>query len=175
MMTTTPRFKHYSNSITYKIEAKEHDYLYIETSQIPGSGNGLFTAIPIYQDEVISVFKGEVLSAREARSRALNNEDGCFVNLPDGTLLDSMQVNCFAKYANDANGFVRTVHKNNATITLDEDGAVCIVASRNIAAGKEIFCSYGKKYWQNTIEKGKNIEQAVRASNSPDCHQSFGA
>lgn len=175
MMTTTPRFKHYSNAITYKIEAKEHDYLYVEQSQIPGSGNGLFTAIPIYQDEVISVFKGEVLSAREAHSRALNNEDGCFVNLPDGTLMDSMQVNCFAKYANDAAGFARTHHKNNARITLDEGGTVCIVASRNIAAGKEIFCSYGKKYWQNTIEKGKDIERADTVRSSQGCSQSPGA
>jgi len=155
-MKTTPRFKQYSNSITCKIEAKEQDYLYVEESRIPGSGKGLFTAIPIYKDEVISVFKGEILSAKEAQSRVLNNEAGCFINLPDGTILDSMKVKCFAKYANDALGIVRTIHKNNAKITLDEGGTVCIVASRNIAAGKEIFCSYGNKYWKNMVEKEKS-------------------
>jgi len=37
--------------------------------------------------------------------------------------------------------------KNNSKITIDENGNVCIVASRNILVGEEIFCSYGNKYW----------------------------
>jgi uncharacterized protein len=44
------------------IESPESDYLYTKTSQIPDSGNGLFTAIPIYKDEIIAVFKGEILT-----------------------------------------------------------------------------------------------------------------
>ncbi len=61
-------FKKYSNSSTYKIEAKEADYLYIKESQIPGSGNGLFTAIPINKDEVIATFQGKILSDKEAHT-----------------------------------------------------------------------------------------------------------
>jgi hypothetical protein len=142
-------FKKYSNSTTYKIEAKEQDYLYINESQIPGSGKGLFTAIPIYKDEVISIFKGEILSGIEAQYRAANGKSGYFINLPDGTTLDSMKVKCFAKYANDALGFVKTKYKINSKITLDENGSVCIVAKKNILVGEEIFCSYGNKYWGN--------------------------
>lgn len=147
-LNNTSRFKKYSNSTTYKIEAKEPDYLYIKESQIPGSGNGLFTAIAIYKDEVISIFKGKILSDKEAQYRATNGEDGYFINMPDGTILDSMKVKCFAKCANDALGFVKTKYKNNSKITLDENGNVCIVANRNILVGEEIFCSYGNKYWE---------------------------
>ena len=147
-MIKTSCFKKYSNSTAYKIKAKEQVYLYIKESQIPGSGNGLFTAILIYKDEVISVFKGDILSDKVAKYRAANGEDGYFVNMPDGTTLDSMKVKCFAKYANDALGIVKTKFKNNSKITLDENGNVCIVANRNILVGEEIFCSYGNKYWK---------------------------
>jgi len=145
-------FKKYSNSTTYKIEAKEPDYLYLKESHIPGSGNGLFTAIPINKDEVITIFKGKILSDKEAQYRATNG-DGYFINMPDGSILDSLKVKCFAKYANDALGFVKTKYKNNSKITLDENGNVCIVANRNILVGEEIFCSYGNKYWAKYSER----------------------
>ena len=118
-MKSNSRFKKYASSATYKIEAKEADYLYITESQLPGTGNGLFTAIPIYKDEVISIFKGEILSAEEAQYRATNGADECFINTPDGTILDSMNVKCFAKYANDASGLVKSKYINNSIITLD--------------------------------------------------------
>lgn len=51
------------------IEASEVDYLYVQESQILNSGNGLFTAIKIYKDEIISVFKGEVLNQSEILKR----------------------------------------------------------------------------------------------------------
>jgi SET domain-containing protein len=144
----TSSFKKYSNSVTYKIEAKEADYLYFKESQIQGSGNGLFTSIPIYKDEVISIFRGEILSGKEAQYRATNRQDAYFINLPDGKTMDSKNVKCFAKYANDSLGVMKTKLKINAKITLDENGCVCIVANRMILVGEEIFCSYGNEYWK---------------------------
>lgn len=142
------RLKDYANSVSYKIDSKEKDYLYIKESQIPDSGNGLFTAISIYKDEIISLFKGKIISDMEAQRIVSKGEDAYFMNLPDGTILDAMRVKCFAKYANDASGLVKSGYKNNSVITLDEDGNVCIVARRNILVGAEIFCSYGKSYWK---------------------------
>jgi hypothetical protein len=142
-------FKHHSDSSNHAIEAKEADYLYIKESQIPSAGKGLFTAIPLYKDEVISIFKGKILSEMEAQRRAGKGNDEYFINLPDGTIMDSMTVKCFAKYANDASGLVETTHKNNSKITLDEHGKVCIVATRRIPVGAEIFCGYGSGYWKN--------------------------
>ncbi|WP_298119176.1 SET domain-containing protein-lysine N-methyltransferase [Flavobacterium sp.] len=134
------------------IDAKEVDYLYIQTSQLPNSGKGLFTAIAIYKDEIVSVFKGEILSDCEAANRVKNNDDQYFMNLLNGTILDCKNTDCFAKYANDANGFsipkLRDSFKNNTKITLDENGNVCLIATRKIKSGEEIFCDYGKRYWK---------------------------
>ncbi len=131
-----------------KIDSKESDYLYTKESQIPNAGKGLFTSISIYKNEVIALFKGEVLADKVAAARAKNGQDGYFINMLDGTIMDSMNVKCFAKYANDTEGMGKTKLKNNSKITLDEDDNVCVVAIRDIKVGEEIFCSYGKKYWK---------------------------
>ena len=131
-----------------KILAPESDYLYIAISQLPNSGNGLFTAIEIYKDEIISEFKGEVLSIKEVELRVKNGVDNYFMNLINGSILDCKNTECFAKYANDANGYSKSAFKNNAKITLDENQNVCLIAIRKIKSGEEIFCDYGKKYWK---------------------------
>ena len=130
-----------------KIQAEEDDYLYVKTSHILNSGNGLFTAIEIYKDEIISVFKGEVLSDVETEIRAKNHANQYFMILLNGSILDCRNTDCFAKYANDASGFSKSEFKNNAKITLDENENVCLIAIRKIKSGEEIFCDYGKRYW----------------------------
>lgn len=131
-----------------KIEAPESDYLYIQDSQIPNAGKGLFTAIDIYPNEIISLFKGEILTDEEAQKRVSEENDRYFINMLDGSILDSMNVDCFAKYANDAEAFSKSTFKNNSKITLDDDDNVCIVATKKIKSQQEIFCSYGVKYWK---------------------------
>ena len=72
-----------------RIDSDESDYLYVETSQIPNSGKGLFTAIDIEKDEVISVFKGEILSDEEIKLRTESGNDDYLstltINGPSGT------------------------------------------------------------------------------------------
>jgi len=140
----------YSNALTYAIDAKEEEYLYVKKSNISGAGNGLFTAITIYKDEVICLFKGEQLSHEESLKRMLAGEDRYFINMVEGGVMDSMHVNCFAKYANDVVG---SRFKTNAKISLDEYDNVCLVATRKISKGEEIFCSYGKRYWKGKSER----------------------
>ena len=130
------------------IESAESDYLYKALSQLPNSGNGLFTAINIYKDETISIFKGKILTDSQAKKTVLNGKDQYFINMLDGTIMDSMNTPCFAKYANDVNGSIDSEFKNNAKIGLDEENNVCVIAIRKIVSGEEIFCSYGKKYWK---------------------------
>ena len=131
-----------------KIEAPESDYLYIQDSQITNAGKGLFTAIDIYPNEIISLFKGEILTDKDAQKRVSEGKDRYFINMLDGSILDSMHVDCFAKYANDAEAFSKLEFKNNSKITLDDDDNVCIVATKKIESQQEIFCSYGVKYWK---------------------------
>ncbi|TXI64278.1 MAG: SET domain-containing protein-lysine N-methyltransferase [Flavobacterium sp.] len=108
----------------------------------------MFTAIDIYPNEIISLFKGEILSNKEAQKRVSEGNDRYFINMLDGSILDSMNVDCYAKYANDAEAFSKLAFKNNSKITLDDDDNVCIVATKKIKSQQEIFCSYGAKYWK---------------------------
>ncbi|MBC7381400.1 MAG: SET domain-containing protein-lysine N-methyltransferase [Bacteroidia bacterium] len=137
----------------YQINAEEVDYLYTQKSQIPDAGKGLFTAVTIFKDEIISYFKGELLSKKEAVEKINKNEDAYFINMLDGNILDSMNVPCFAKYANDPAGIIKTSFKSNSKITLDELEQVCLVAKRKIKTGEEIFCAYGKNYWKKYQQK----------------------
>lgn len=130
------------------IQAEESDYLYVAASQLTNSGNGLFTAIALYKDEIIAQFKGKILSDKEATIRINNAQDKYFMNLLNGKILDCMHTDCFAKYANDAEGFSKSDFKNNAKITLDDNNNVCLIAIKKIKSGEEIFCDYGKKYWK---------------------------
>jgi SET domain-containing protein len=139
------------------IDAAEADYLYVDSSAITGAGLGLFTAITIYPNEIISLFKGEVLTDLEAKQRAEHHQDDYFISLLDGTILDSQYVDCFAKYANDAEAFAGAEGKNNATITINEEGEVCLVASVEIAAGEEVYVGYGHRYWKNKALQNKEL------------------
>ncbi len=139
------------------IQLPENDYLYTKSSQIINSGKGLFTTILIYKDEVIALYKGRILSQIEAKQKAEKGNDIYFINLLDGSIMDSMHSNCFAKYANDAIGYTISEFKNNAKIALNENGNVCLIATRNIKPESEIFCSYGKSYWKkHTATTKKN-------------------
>lgn len=133
---------------TDHIDALESDYLYVAESSLPGSGNGLYTATDIYKDEIIAVFKGEILTDRQVALRIKKGEDKYFISMPDGSIMDSMKTKCFAKYANDAEGFSKSSYRNCGKIVLDDEDQVCIIAMRNIKQYEEIFCGYGKRYWK---------------------------
>ena len=123
----------------------------MQTCALPIAGNGLFTAIDIYKHEVISIFKGEILTEIEAENRVKNGNDKYFINMIDGTIMDPMFIECFAKYANDAAAINESIFINNAKISLDDDNNVCIIAIQNIKSGEEIFCNYGKRYWKKHL------------------------
>lgn len=126
----------------------EEDYLYIQASQLPGSGNGLYTAVTLYKEEEITVFKGDILSQQQVLERVLAGEDKYFIALLNGSILDCMHTDCFAKYANDAEGYASALFTNNAKIRMNDSDDVCLVAVKKIKAGEEIFCGYGKRYWK---------------------------
>ena len=142
----------HSNSFPDKIGVEEVEYLYIKTSLIIGAGKGLFSAISINKNELISIFKGELLQEKSANKRIELRQDNFFMNLPNGKILDTMNTDCFAKYANDAKGVQTSSFKNNALITINQKKQICLVAKVNIKAGSEIFCSYGKAYWLHHLD-----------------------
>ncbi len=142
-----------SHSNLENIDAPETDYLFVKQSQIQNASNGLFTAINIFKDEIIAIYTGEILTNKEANLRAANGNNLYFMSMLNGKILDCMNSNCFAKYANDAGGFNSNKFKNNAKITINQKQQICLVAKQKIKAGEEVFCSYGKYYWGNKMEK----------------------
>lgn len=126
----------------------ESDYLYIKESQLPDSGRGLFTAVALFKDEEITVFKGDVITEKQIRERVLAEHDKYFIALLNGRILDCMHTECFAKYANDARGYTSGMFSNNAKIMINDQNEVCLMAVKKIKAGDEIFCGYGKRYWK---------------------------
>lgn len=132
------------------IDVPEEDYLYVQPSQIKNAGNGLFTAIDIEEGEVVSKFIGEIISDEEAKKRAELGDDDYFMMLPTGNTLDCKKTECFAKFANDAEG-IPSGFKNNTFISMDDDDNVVLVAKRDIKSGEEIFTGYGKSYWQKNL------------------------
>lgn len=132
-----------------KINTKESNYLFISTSQLPNSGNGLFSSINIHKDEIIAEYKGEILSNERALKRAKLGHDAYYVSMPNGDVMDSRKTKCFAKYANDARGSENSPFKNNAQIAYDENHKICLIATKKIKEGEEIFCGYGFRYWRN--------------------------
>lgn len=138
-----------SNESPEKILAKEAEYLCVKKSQIPNAGNGLYATIPIYKNEIIAIFKGEILQKEETKRRAKIGADAYFINMLDGTIMDSKNTKCFAKYANDTVGINKIKFIRNAIITMNDNNQVCLVTIKHIKKGEEIFCSYGDKYWEN--------------------------
>ena len=134
----------------HQIDAAESDYLYVQTSQIPNAGMGLFAAITIYKEERIAIFHGEQLNAKQAAKRATIGSDQYFMMLPNAVTLDCNLIDGFAKYANDASVLYNGL-KNNAKIAFDDEHNVSLIALRNIKAGEEILCSYGKAYWKKHL------------------------
>lgn len=130
------------------IEAKESEYLYCKDSQLPNAGQGLYTAVQLYKEETIAIFRGEILTDRQAASRVSKDEDRYFISMLDGKTLDSMHTDCYAKYANDVKGSSSSNFKNNAKIVQDEKKNICLIATRNILPNEEIFCGYGHRYWK---------------------------
>jgi len=69
------------------------------------------------------------------------------MNLPSGETLDCKRTDCFAKFANDAEG-IPSNFENNSIITMDDDNNVVLLSDRDIKSGEEIFVGYGKSYWK---------------------------
>lgn len=133
---------------------EEAAFLLVKESQIPDAGKGLFLCVNKKKGDLIALFRGEVLSYEEAEQRAANKEDGYFIDMSNGTILDSMHVECFAKYANDALGVGKSKFKSNSEIQLSgHTDVVYLIAIRDIKAGEEVFTSYGRKYWKNFKSK----------------------
>jgi SET domain-containing protein len=132
--------------------------LVIRTSLIPGAGKGLFTKHAVKKGSYIVEYKGRRTTWDDVAHDA-DNMYICYIH--DAFVIDGRNhVDDLARYANDAAGLTRVKGlANNAHYVYDKD-RVYIEATKDIAAGAEIFVSYGKGYWDTVHENMRIDEEA---------------
>lgn len=110
----------------------------VQRSRIASAGDGLFACVPFRKGDAICQYAGRLLRAADLPA------DRTYVVQVNGDhFIDGAQDGGVARYANDAGA----TH-NNARLAVDRvRKRVILRATRNIAAGSEIYVSYGKGYW----------------------------
>lgn len=144
----------------------EEDFLLISESTIPNGGKGLFTLKDIKKGERICQFGGKLIGnkdfsqiLKELKKGNYNLEAAnYYISLSSGLLLDSYESNCFARYANDAEGFNKIEGlRNNARIVEGDDKiSAYLEATEDIPEGSEIFTGYGAAYWKGFKQNENN-------------------
>ncbi len=128
--------------------------LEIKKSQIPKSGQGLWTKDDIKKGDVVCEYIGDKITWKECtrRNNTQENHGGYYFYINSRNCVDAQHVlDSEGRYANDATGFTRVEGLRNNCKYEVRKGKPYIVATRNIKAGTEILVSYGKGYWK-TLE-----------------------
>ena len=134
--------------------------LVVKESTIPDSGLGLITETDIKKGELITEYEGDILTMKEVRERYGDRIHTApslsFVSYKK--CVDALyNMEAFARYANDANGFITPDGmKNNSEFT-NIRGVPYIKATKNIKAGSEILVDYGGDYWK--VKKAQLAEE----------------
>ena len=131
--------------------------LSVKTSNIPASGQGLFTKVFIKKGSRIVEYKGRVSNWKDVRHD--NGENGYIYFMNRNHVIDASRAKAaLARYSNDANGLQRISGLVNNAEYIEDGKRVFIVAKKDIQPGEEIFVGYGKEYWQ-TIRHNIRIEK----------------
>lgn len=138
--------------------------LVIKKSQLPNAGKGLFTKAPIKKDKWIVEYLGDIYTWKECEERAKEDKEGYVLFVNSKYCIDAFETpQHLARYANDAAGISKVKGlKNNAVYDIEKKRGY-IKATRNIAAGEEIFVSYGKDYW-DAIRDNIKLEKKKKAA-----------
>jgi uncharacterized protein len=120
--------------------------LKIKKSTIPGSGKGLFTKKFIPKGFIITEHTGKI-STWKAIDFTDHNLYLFYVTR--NHIIDARdQLDCYARFINDARGYKRINGFTNNSKYVIIDKRVFVIAIKDISAGSEIFISYGKEYWE---------------------------
>ncbi len=118
-------------------------HLEVRTSTIPDAGYGLFTLVARAKGDTIAVYTGHMLShnqKEELYGSGKNDLAPYVVEVDRDHFLDSACSRSIGSFANASPG------ANNAKLYV-VNNTVELIATRDIAAGQEIFLDYGSKYF----------------------------
>ena len=129
--------------------------LFVQTSQLPNAGQGLFTKVAIPKGTYIIEYTGKVSSWKDVDHEGGFNSYIYFMNR-NHVINASKTKAALARYANDARGLVKVKGLTNNAVYEEEGKKVYIRAMKDIEAGEEIFVRYGKEYWDVIKENYKD-------------------
>jgi hypothetical protein len=125
--------------------------LYIENSQLPDSGLGVYTEDFIPENTIIGEYTGEIVKSYKLEPNDYFYEliEADEKNGVMGIGIDSSKLpRCYMAMINDAQ-FSKTF-SNNCVFEGDvEEKKVYVVSLRDIEPDEELFVSYGEGYWND--------------------------
>ena len=139
--------------------------LVVKTSQLPGSGLGLFTKTFIPKGTRIVEYKGRVTKWKDVKNE---NDNGYIYTINNNHVINALPYKkALARYANDARGISRIKGITNNCNYVNDNMKAYIESFRDIPAGGEILVNYGKEYWEVIrenikIEKDKQKKLAAK-------------
>lgn len=118
----------------------------VRPSGVDGAGNGLFAARAFAQGELVCEYVGRTLSLARVMRMRVDERDYVMGGFGLNVHLDGRHdLNMLARYIND-NGDAAMI--NAEFVKLRAERKALVRALRPLAAGEEIFCSYGESYWR---------------------------
>ncbi|AHF17927.1 SET domain-containing protein [Niabella soli] len=134
--------------------------LFVKTSTLPNAGKGLFAKVDIAKNEIVTEYLGRLAAWKDVED---DFENGYIFHINDELVIDaSKDKGSFGRYANDATGLTRVKGLTNNAEYFEEDTRVFIRAKRKIAAGNEVFVSYGPGYWKQIKENMLQDKQKAK-------------
>lgn len=136
-----------------KFKKYNRDSVEIKTSIIEGAGLGLFAKKDIPKGTIIDAYYGRRIGLKEYYEIS-DYRSAYIMTINDNEFIEAGEEKNFVSYINDACGLTRnTGIRNNCKFDLDQSGKeMLLITTRNIKAGSELFCPYGKSYW-NAVKK----------------------
>ena len=147
-------------------------WLEVKQSGVGQAGNGAYALRDFSEGETVAVYMGAVIRADDrvgyierAYSRAREYEESGgqrgekaaheYVMVCGGVWVDGARGGSVARYINDARGSKWTSNTRmkqggqyGKSNTGDDRWGAAIVTTGRVAAGEELFLSYGKDYWE---------------------------
>ena len=121
----------------------------VKTSRLPGAGLGLFAVRAFAVGDLVCEYTGTVL---DSAARSLEDKS-YLMRLGEGVFVDARtHYEVHARYINDCRD--KRVHNVSFDKRPSEQRAL-VVASRPIAAGQELYASYGPLYWLGADMRGE--------------------
>ena len=120
--------------------------LAVRTSSVPGAGQGLFVERDVRKGQVVCAYTGQRINIAEMLRRKDPNDRAYVMGFGLNKYLcarDRPQV--LARFIND---HADPARHNVRFVKLWEERRADVVALRDIAAGEELFVSYGSNYWK---------------------------